>query len=214
MSEHARELAIGGAFAFTTAAFPDERGVFLSPYQQSVFVEAVGYPLFPVAQCSYSSSRRGVVRGVHFTTTPPGTAKYVYCPRGRVLDVVVDLRVGSPTFGAHDTVVMGGEDFPAVYLPVGVGHMFVALEDESVMTYLLSTEYRRENELAVSPFDPRLSLPIPREITPLLSERDRLAPTLAEALAAGILPDYTASLRAEAALTPTPKPSGSGARGR
>lgn len=193
MSEQVRELAIGGAFAFATTAFPDDRGVFLTPYQQAVFVEALGRPLFPVAQCSYSVSRRGAVRGVHFTATPPGTAKYVHCPRGKVLDVVVDLRVGSPTFGAHDAVVMGCADFPAVYLPVGVGHLFVALEDETVMTYLLSTEYRQENELAVAALDVELDLPIPADITPILSERDRRAPTLAEALAAGILPDYELS---------------------
>jgi epimerase EvaD len=193
MSEQVRELKIGGAFAFTTTAFPDDRGVFLTPYQEAVFVGALGRPLFPVAQCSYSVSRRGAVRGVHFTATPPGTAKYVYCPRGRVLDVVVDLRVGSPTFGSHDAVLLGGQDFPALYLPVGVGHLFVALEDETVMTYLLSTEYRRENELAVSALDPALGLPIPADITPVLSERDRQAPTLSEALAAGILPDYELS---------------------
>ena len=214
MSEQARQLAVGGAYAFTTTAFPDERGVFLSPYQRAVFVEALGHPLFPVAQCSYSVSRRGVVRGVHFTATPPGTAKYVYCPRGKVLDVVVDLRVGSPTFGAHDAVVLGGVDFPAVYLPVGLGHLFVALEDETVMTYLLSTEYQRDKELAVAALDPGLSLPIPADVTPLLSERDRQAPTLAEALAAGLLPGYPASLRAEAALSVAPQLSGPGPRAR
>lgn len=83
MSQQARQLMVGGAFAFTATAFPDERGVFVSPYQRSVFVEAVGHPLFPVAQSSYSVSRRGVVRGVHFTATPPGSAKYVYCQIGR-----------------------------------------------------------------------------------------------------------------------------------
>ncbi|SEP52383.1 dTDP-4-dehydrorhamnose 3,5-epimerase family protein [Amycolatopsis saalfeldensis] len=200
MSEQARPLAVGGAFAFTTPAFPDERGVFLSPYRRSVFTEAVGHPLFPVAQVSYSVSHRGVVRGLHFTATPPGCAKYVYCPRGKVLDLVVDLRVGSPTFGLCDSVVLGDEGFPAVYFPVGLGHLFAALEDDTVMTYLLSQEYRQENELAISPFDPDLALPIPAGIPPVLSERDRRAPALAEARAAGLLPDYAACLRAEAKL--------------
>lgn len=200
MSERARQLAVGGAYAFTTPAFPDERGVFLSPYQQGVFTEALGHPLFPVAQCSYSVSRRGVVRGVHYTATPPGCAKYVYCPSGRVLDIVVDLRVGSPTFGAHDVVELGGPDFPAVYFPVGVGHAFVALEDGTTMTYLLSTEYQPVNELAVAALDPALGLPIPRGITPLLSERDRRAASLSEALTRGLLPGYETSRRAGAAL--------------
>jgi 5-epimerase len=195
MSEQARPLAVLGAFAFTTTAFPDERGVFLSPYRRSVFEEALGHPLFPVAQASCSVSRRGVVRGVHFTVTPPGCLKYVYCSRGSALDIVVDTRVGSPTFGVHDSVVLGGEGLPAVYFPVGVGHLFVTLEDDTVVNYLLSQEYQQENELAVSAFDPELALPIPPDAG-LLSERDRRAPTLAEARATGMLPDYEVCVRA------------------
>lgn len=192
-----RELAVGGAFAFATPAFPDDRGVFLSPLLASEFEAAAGEPLFPIAQVSYSVSRRGVVRGVHFTATPPGTAKYVYCPQGRALDIVVDLRVGSPTFGRHDTVILDREHCPAVYFPLGVGHLFVALEDDTVMNYLLSQEYQPANELAVSARDPRLALPIPTDIEPVLSRRDRDAPTVDEALAAGILPHYADCRRAE-----------------
>jgi epimerase EvaD len=200
MPSQVRQLAVGGAVAFTTTAFPDDRGVFLSPFLASTFTEAVGQPLFPVAQTSYSVSRRGVVRGVHFTATPPGTAKYVYCAQGRALDVVVDLRVGSPTFGQFDTVLLDRKDCPAVYFPVGVGHLFVALEDGTVMNYLLSQEYRPENELALAPLDPELALPIPDDIEPVLSQRDRDAPTLAEALAAGLLPDYARCRQIETAL--------------
>jgi epimerase EvaD len=199
MPSQVRPLTVGGAFAFTTPAFPDDRGVFLSPLQATTFTAAVGQPLFAVAQVSYSVSRRGVVRGVHFSVTPPGTAKYVYCPQGRALDIVVDLRVWSPTFGRFDTVVLDREHCPAVYFPVGVGHLFVALEDDTVMNYLLSQEYRPENELALAPFDPQLALPIPDDVEPVLSRRDRDAPTLAEALAAGLLPDYAACRRIEAA---------------
>jgi len=187
-----REMTVGGAFAAATPAFPDDRGVFLSPLLASQFEGAAGQPMFPLAQVSYSVSRRGVVRGVHFTATPPGCAKYVYCPQGRALDIVVDLRVGSPTFGRHDSIVLDREHCPAVYFPVGVGHLFVALEDDTVMNYLLSQEYRPENELAVSAFDPELALPIPQDIEPVMSPRDRDAPTLAEARAAGLLPLFAA----------------------
>lgn len=190
MPSPVHELTVGGAFAVSTPAFPDDRGVFLSPLLASAFADTAGRPFFPLAQASYSVSRRGVVRGVHFTATPPGCAKYVYCPQGRALDIVVDLRVGSPTFGRYDGIVLDREHCPAVYFPVGVGHLFVALEDDTVMNYLLSQEYRPENELAVSAFDPDLGLPIPDDIDPIMSPRDRDAPTLAEALAAGILPDY------------------------
>jgi epimerase EvaD len=181
---------VAGALAFPTPGFPDERGVFRTPFQSSVFAPAIGRPLFPVAQVNFSVSRRGAVRGLHYTATPPGTAKYVYCAHGRALDIVVDLRVGSPTFGRYDAVVLDRNRCPAIYFPVGVGHLFVALEDDTVMNYLLSLEYRPENELALAPFDPQLALPIPADVEPILSPRDRAAPSLAEALDAGLLPDY------------------------
>ncbi|MFW5418965.1 dTDP-4-dehydrorhamnose 3,5-epimerase family protein [Nocardiopsis sp. CNT-189] len=186
----ARPLEVEGAFEFTPKAFPDERGVFVAPFQEPAFAEAVGGPLFPVAQSNHSRSKRGVVRGVHFTATPPGTAKYVHCPRGRAIDVVVDIRTGSPTFGRWDSVLLDQDGFRAMYLPVGVGHAFIALEDDTVMSYLLSGSYVAENELAVSPLDPELALPIPEGITPVLSARDRAAPTLAEAGSRGLLPSY------------------------
>lgn len=186
----ARELMVEGAYEFTPEVFRDNRGFFLSPYQERVFVEAVGNPLFPMAQCSYSKSRRGVVRGIHFTATPPGMAKYAYCSQGSALDFVVDTRVGSPTFGLWDSVVLDQRDFRSIYLPVGVGHLFIALEADTIISYLLSTSYAAEHEFAVSPLDPDLGLPIREDLTPVLSERDRLAPTMADAEKAGILPNY------------------------
>ncbi|MGE7437058.1 dTDP-4-dehydrorhamnose 3,5-epimerase family protein [Kitasatospora sp. NPDC001175] len=195
----ARPLAVDGAFEFIPRVFPDDRGLFVSPFQEAAFVEATGRPLFPVAQTNHSRSRRGVVRGVHFTTTPPGTAKYVHCARGAIIDIVVDIRVGSPTFGKWDSVRLDPEDFRSVYFPVGVGHAFVALEDHSVASYLLSSPYVAEHELALSVLDPELGLPIPTGLDPLLSDRDRKAPTLREALAAGLLPHYEECLAIEAA---------------
>jgi epimerase EvaD len=195
----ARELAVDGALEFTPQVFRDARGLFVSPFQEAEFTAATGRPLFPVAQTSHSASARGVVRGLHFTRTPPGGAQYVYCPHGEVLDIVVDLRTGSPTYGRVDTVVLDQRDFRAVYFPVGVGHAYVALRDDSVMAYVLSAPYEPENELALSPLDPELRLPIPRDIEPILSDRDLAAPTLAEASAAGVLPDYAVSRRIESA---------------
>ncbi|MGS2642875.1 dTDP-4-dehydrorhamnose 3,5-epimerase family protein [Streptosporangium sp. LJ11] len=185
-----RSLAVAGAWEFTPQVFPDDRGLFVSPFQESAFAEAVGRRLFPVTQTNHSKSRQGVVRGVHFTVTPPGSAKYVYCAGGEALDIVVDIRVGSPTFGRWDAVRLDQKDFRAVYFPVGVGHAFVALTDDTVMSYLMSESYVTENELAVSALDPALNLPIPSDIETFMSDRDRAAPTLAEAEAMGLLPDY------------------------
>ncbi|MBA6437037.1 dTDP-4-dehydrorhamnose 3,5-epimerase family protein [Streptomyces sp. GMR22] len=191
------ELKIEGGLVFTPEVFRDDRGHFLSPYQETAFTQAVGRSLFPVRQASYSLSRRGVVRGIHFTATPPGMAKYAYCTRGRAIDYVVDLRIGSPTFGIWDSVCLDHQEFRSVYLPVGVGHLFVSLEENTAVSYLLSAQYAPERERAVSPLDPELALPFPPELDLLLSERDRQAPTLAQAQAAGLLPSYAESRRCE-----------------
>ena len=196
-----RELEVAGARVFTPEVFRDDRGLFVSPFQSEAFVRTTGRPLFPVAQTSCSFSRRGVVRGVHFTRTPPGMAKYVYCVRGKALDIVVDLRTGSPTFGRWDAVVLDPVDFRAVYFPVGVGHAFVALQDDTAMAYTLSLGYDPDNELVLSVFDPELALPLPGDIRRIVSERDRVAPTLAQARDAGLLPDYEECLKLEEALT-------------
>ncbi|MBB5855643.1 dTDP-4-dehydrorhamnose 3,5-epimerase family protein [Amycolatopsis umgeniensis] len=200
----ARKLAVEGAIEFTPRVFPDDRGMFLSPYQEEAFVEANGAPLFRVAQTNHSVSKRGVLRGVHYTVTPPGVAKYVYCARGSALDIVVDIRVGSPTFGKTDVVLMDQRDHRTMYFPVGLGHAFVALEDDTVMSYMISGTYVPQNELALSVLDPALGLSLDIGAEPILSERDRTAITLAEAKERGLLPDYATSRELERRLTEAP----------
>jgi dTDP-4-dehydrorhamnose 3,5-epimerase len=167
--------------------FPDDRGLFVAPFQETAFVAAVGHPL-RVAQTNHSESRRGVVRGVHFADTPPGQAKYVYCPRGRLLDVVVDLRVGSPTFGEWDAVELSSDWFNSMYLSEGLGHALMALEDGTITAYMCTEGFNPKAERAVHPMS--LDLPWPADVTPLLSPKDAAAPTLAEARDAGLLPSY------------------------
>lgn len=196
------ELAVRDSFAFTPDRFPDERGLFVAPFQEAALREALGHRL-TVAQTNHSVSRRGTIRGVHFADTPPGQAKYVYCPRGALLDVVVDLRIGSPTFGHWDMVRLDSVEFRAVYVAEGLGHAFAALEDDTAMAYLCSTGYHPAAEHAVNPFDAELALPWPDERAPIVSEKDRAAPTLAEAEAAGTLPDYAACLQRYAQLRET-----------
>ncbi len=176
----ARELAVAGAFEFTPRTFPDRRGLFVSPMQEEPFVAAVGARL-TVAQTNHSVSARGVLRGIHFTATPPGQAKYVYCAHGHARDVVVDLRIGSPTFGRCDYVELDSRAFRAIYLPVGTGHAFLALEDDTVMAYMISTPYRPEFERTIDALDPDLALPWPDGIDFIRSERDLEAPKFADA---------------------------------
>lgn len=184
-----RELAIAGAFEFTPEVHADDRGLFVAPYQEEAFVEAVGHP-FSAVQLNYSRSARRVIRGAHFTRTPPGQSKYVYCATGHALDVMLDTRVGSPTFGQWDCVELGNGSFRAVYFPLGVAHSFMALQDATAMAYMVGSRYVPEQELAIYPLDKELGMPWPKDLTPILSPRDQAAPTLAEALAAGLLPRY------------------------
>ena len=184
-----RELEIAGAWEFTPTAFPDSRGVFTAPFQGEVFAEAVGHPL-RLAQTNHSVSRRGTIRGVHFADVPPSQAKYVYCPSGELLDIIVDIRVGSPTFGQHVAAVLSAEKFNAVYLSEGLGHAFIALTENVAMAYICSEGYNPGAEHGLNPMDPELALPWPSDVEPILSEKDLKAPSLAQALADGLLPSY------------------------
>nr|WP_211176920.1 dTDP-4-dehydrorhamnose 3,5-epimerase [Pseudonocardia acidicola] len=184
-------MEIAGAWVFEPQVFPDARGLFAAPFQSAAFRAALGFDL-TVAQTNHSVSARGVIRGVHFADTPPGQAKYVYCPRGALLDVIVDVRVGSPTFGQHLAVELDASSCRAVYLAEGLGHAFVALTDDTVMSYLCSTPYNPAGEHGISPLDPELGLPWPSDVEPLLSEKDSTAPGLAQAAADGMLPSWEA----------------------
>ena len=192
-----RELAVPGAFEITPKQYGDTRGVFLEWFKALPFVEALGHPL-DLQQANCSVSAAGVVRGIHFADTPPGQAKYVTCAKGAVLDVVVDLRVGSPTFGTWDSVLLDDVDRRAIYLGEGLGHAFMSLEDDSTVLYLCSTGYNPEREHGISPLDPQVGLRWPttgrdgQPITPLLSEKDTAAPSLAEAAERRLLPSYDA----------------------
>jgi dTDP-4-dehydrorhamnose 3,5-epimerase len=130
-------LAIDGAWKITPKKFGDPRGLFMEAFRADVLSEVIGHP-FDLQQQNLSVSAAGVLRGVHFADVPPGQAKYVSCPRGAIFDVVVDIRVGSPTFGAWDRVLLDDVDRCAVYVGEGLGHAFVSLEDDSVVTYLCS----------------------------------------------------------------------------
>ncbi|GAA3744549.1 dTDP-4-dehydrorhamnose 3,5-epimerase family protein [Micromonospora maritima] len=185
-----RPLGIEGAWEVTPRQHGDARGLFLEWYRFDRLAEAVGHPL-RLAQGNLSVSARGVVRGIHFADVPPGQAKYVTCVRGAVVDVIVDVRVGSPTFGRWEAVRLDDVDRRAVYLGEGLGHGFCALTDDATLSYLCSTTYRPAAEHAVHPLDPDLAIDWPAG-TPLLSDRDAAAPSLAEARVAGLLPDYGA----------------------
>ncbi|MFB8756719.1 dTDP-4-dehydrorhamnose 3,5-epimerase [Streptomyces sp. NPDC059852] len=184
-----RALGIDGAWVLEPQVFPDDRGTFHEWYRGREFREATGRDLEP-AQANCSVSRRGVLRGLHFSDVPPGQAKYVTCVHGAVLDVVADVRVGSPTFGQWEAVRLDETGRRAVFLAEGLGHAFMALTDDATVVYLCSTGYAPEREHGVDPLDPALGIVWPDGLTPVLSGKDAGAPSLARAREAGLLPSY------------------------
>lgn len=194
-----------GAFVATPRLFADERGAFWEWYRFDELAEVVGHPL-ELRQANASVSRRGVMRGIHFADVPPGQAKYVTAVHGAFMDYVIDIRVGSPTFGQWDSVLLDTVDRRSVYLAEGLGHALVALTDDAIVTYLVSTTYAPGREHGITPFDEQIGLDFPLPCDELvLSAKDAEAPTLAEAAAQGLLPTwaeataYTASLDTERA---------------
>ena len=189
------ELSIPGALEITPVQHGDDRGVFLEWFRQDEFARATGHAL-RLAQANCSVSKAGTLRGIHFAQLPPSQAKFVTCAHGAVLDVVVDLRVGSPTFGQWDSVLLDDEDRRAIYLPEGVGHAFMALADHTVVNYVCSAPYAPGREHAVHPLDPAIGIDWPTTardgspLAPLLSPKDEAAPKLAEVRAAGQLASY------------------------
>ena len=184
-----RALAVPDAFEFTPRQHPDDRGVFLEHFKRGPLEEAVGHPL-RVEQANTSVSARGTVRGIHFADVPPSQAKYVTCAAGAVLDVVVDIRVGSPAFGRWDAVRLDDVDRRAVYVAEGLGHVFLALTDDAVVTYLCSAGYNPDREHGIHPLDKQIGIDWPPDVETRLSPKDSQAPTLSEAQEAGLLPSY------------------------
>ncbi|OBJ74015.1 dTDP-4-dehydrorhamnose 3,5-epimerase [Mycobacterium sp. 1274756.6] len=184
-----RELAVPGAFEITPQVHSDARGAFFEWFTDTAFTGFAGHRL-DLRQANCSVSAAGVLRGLHFAEVPPGQAKYVTCVAGSVFDVVVDIRVGSPTFGRWDAVLLDTDAHRSVYLAEGLAHGFLALQDNSTVMYLCSAEYNPAREHTIDALDPELGIDWPREHPLIVSDRDAAAPTLAEARAAGRLPSW------------------------
>lgn len=177
-----RNSQIEGAWVFTPVQHADERGVFLEAFTASSFRDATGHDL-SLAQVNISVSRQGVLRGVHAARTPPGQAKYVQCLAGRIIDVIVDIRPGSRTFGRHVALELDDITREAVFIEEGLGHAFCVLSESATVAYISSTPYDTGSEFGINPLDPDLALPWPTDLELVLSPKDRAAPTLRESAA-------------------------------
>ncbi|MFB7655119.1 MULTISPECIES: dTDP-4-dehydrorhamnose 3,5-epimerase family protein [unclassified Streptomyces] len=182
-------MTVPGAYRVEPEPLSDRRGHFFESVRADLLLAQTGWQ-FTVRQVNYSVSHRNTLRGIHGTTLPPGQAKFVTCVRGSALDIAVDLRVGSPTFGHYDVTHQSPQTGTAVYLPDGVGHAFLALSDDTCMSYLCSQEYVPGSMIDIDALDPALALPWNLTGPPIRSDKDAAAPTLAQAAAAGLLPTW------------------------
>ncbi len=189
---NARELAVPGAWEITPRLHDDSRGMFFEWFTESGFTHFAGHG-FNLAQANCSVSAAGVLRGLHFAQLPPSQAKYVTCVRGAVFDVAVDIRLGSPTFGRWDSVLLDDRSRRTIYLSEGLAHGFLALEDNSTVMYLCSQPYAPAREHTILATDPAIGIQWPIEAQLSLSDRDAAAPTLAELESSGVLPGWADS---------------------
>ena len=191
-----RELKIPGAWEITPAIHGDSRGYFFEWLTDRGFSAFAGHRL-DVRQANCSVSSAGVLRGLHFAQLPPSQAKYVTCVSGSVFDVVVDIRLGSPTFGRWDLVLLDDSDRRTIYISEGLAHGFLALQDNSTVMYLCSSEYSPQREHTICATDPALAIdwPLVGGAAPCLSDRDAAAPSLDEVRASGLLPTWEETQR-------------------
>lgn len=152
-----KEMKIQGAWINTPTRHEDTRGYFEEQFKLTAVAEALGYS-FLVAQVNQSVSNKGVIRGIHWTDGPEGQAKYVSCPFGAIWDVVVDLRLGSPTYGSWDAEIISAKNGKSVLISKGLGHAFMALEEESVASYLCSSEFSPVLDRVIHPLDAVLNI--------------------------------------------------------
>jgi dTDP-4-dehydrorhamnose 3,5-epimerase len=198
-------LAISGAWTFEPSTHEDDRGVFVEWLRRDLLEQHVGHRL-DLHQANWSTSKAGALRGMHFAAIPPGQAKYIVCVRGAVLDVVVDVRIGSPTYGQWDSIVLDDRNKRAVYIGEGLGHGFMAMVEGSSVVYLCSAPYAPGREHGIHPLDPALAIVWPekdtdgRPLKSLLSPKDAALPTLAEAAELGVLPSFEEATRFYAEL--------------
>jgi dTDP-4-dehydrorhamnose 3,5-epimerase len=179
-------LSIAGAYIVESKVWGDDRGFFREWFKQSELDEiGVG---FPIQQANLSMSRRDVIRGLHYSIAPEGQAKIVTCAYGELVDVIVDLRVGSPTFGVVETVHLAANEERSLLLPLGAAHGFCVTSELAALTYLLSSPFNAALELEINPFDEALAIEWPITGEPIVSEKDAKAPTLADRLRDGQLP--------------------------
>ena len=184
----AQPLKISGSWKIEFQKFDDNRGFFYESFKEEDFKKLIGRNL-NIKQTNTSSSSKGSVRGIHYALVPPSQAKLVQCQRGSIKDYVIDIRVGSPTFGQFEEIELNENSASAVFIEEGLAHAFVAMENQTVVTYFVTEKYNPEREKGINPFDKTLNVKWP-DLELILSEKDKQAISLEEAKNQGLLPSF------------------------
>jgi dTDP-4-dehydrorhamnose 3,5-epimerase len=181
-------LGIKGVWVAESPIWSDTRGFFREWFKSADIEEATGRS-FGIQQANISHSSKGTLRGIHYSVAPRGQAKWITCVSGAIKDVIVDIRPDSPTFGKWVEVELRGDSGHAVFISEGLGHAFIALEDNTIVAYLVSTPFSPTHEFEINPLDEKIAVNWGMEMSELkISDKDKIAPTLQERLTEGKLP--------------------------
>ena len=183
------ELGIKGAWIVRSPIHKDERGFFREWFKTEETAKVLGRS-FDVKQANVSCSNKGVLRGIHYSRSNEGQGKWITCVSGSIWDVVVDIRPSSPTFRKWISIELNSHSGSALFVSEGLGHGFLSLEDNSIVTYLLTSKYDPEEEFEIHPLDPELGITWPIQ-NPSLSLKDAAAATLQEQFTSGNLTTST-----------------------
>jgi dTDP-4-dehydrorhamnose 3,5-epimerase len=188
-------LGIEGVWLAESPVWRDDRGFFREWFKSEDIKDATGRD-FGIKQANISLSSRGTLRGIHYSIAPRGQAKWITCVVGSIRDVIVDIRIGSQTFGQWIEIELSGDSGKAVFISEGLGHGFVALEDNTAVAYLVSTPFSPTDEFEINPLDEKIAINWGMDFSDLkISEKDKKAPTLVERLDEGKLPRTPSKLK-------------------
>lgn len=183
---------IKGVISFEYKKIYDFRGSFTEIFSQNLF-QNNGIEFFNLNQINLSVSKKNVFRGIHFSIAPEGQNKIVTCIDGSISDFVIDLRVGSPTFGKFDRFELNSTERKMIYVPSGCGHGFLANSGSNTVLYAQTSRYSPKEEFSLNCFDRELNLNLQKSEQIILSKRDESAPYLSDLIKMQILPKYIPS---------------------
>ena len=184
-----KNLGIQGAWLFESSVWSDDRGFFREWFKSQEIKTVTGRD-FEIEQANISVSSTGTLRGIHYSIAPRGQAKWITCVSGSIKDVIVDIRPESRTFGEWIEVALTGNSGKAVLISEGLGHGFLALEDNTAVAYLVTTPFSPAHEFEINPLDASIGINWGMDLSKLkISDKDKNAPTLAERLSEGKLPN-------------------------